>query len=257
MARLPGGPSLGRLERARLGDSPDHDGRISQLAPRGRLSHTALLIGPKPALLRALERAFGDAARASRFLTVTLAEAGLADVPSGELEFETFVRADVLSRLVAILPLESVHDVVRRVLGSEGDLHAPPLRPHGAVATSEQRALQRPRVVVVSSQPRELRSRAQALVASGFDVETLTHAARLLMVEPFHVVVMPLDRDGEDLALTLADARTRAGLVTFDDREHRDAVRRVLDRWPNDRFAIAPAAATPSVICGRVRTVVP
>jgi hypothetical protein len=238
----------------RSGALPDRLGRISQ-GPVPRRSQAALLLGPRVALARALERAFGDADHAQRFLHDTLRECDLDEVPTGEPRFEEFVRDEVLSRLVVRVPLHEVHELVRRVLGEEGERHAPPLRAHGLLRESEVSAKARARVVLVEPEGELRRARARALIAAGYDVEIVAQPAALLSTEPFHAVVMRLDQDGEDLAMTMAELGTRAGLVAIVEPSHPGAVSRVLARWPNERFAVAPAGADVSMICGRVRTV--
>jgi hypothetical protein len=206
-------------------------------------------------LLRALSHALGDDTAADEFLRDALDDSGMAGVPEGREAFVSFVREEVLPRLMPIVRLERLHDLVRRTIGEEGSLHPPPLKPHGSAPGPAARRPTRPRVIVIEPDPMRRVAISRALVRDGFDVEGLATAEEALHVEAFHAIVMPLDEGGERVVAELAKRRTRAGLVTFDDTGARDALRRAIEAWPTDRVAIVGRDAQPQQLCSRVRIV--
>jgi hypothetical protein len=54
----------------------------------------------------------------------------------------------------------------------------------------------------------------------------------------------------------LVAAKTRAGLVLYDDAPARAAIKRTIDGWPTDRVALVARDANPAALCARVRIVV-
>ncbi|MGZ5969708.1 MAG: hypothetical protein ACXWP4_18675 [Polyangiales bacterium] len=145
---------------------------------------------------------------------------------------------------------------MRRTIGEEGSLHPPPLKPLGAAPGIPLRApTQRPRVVIVESDSFRRIAFSRELVRGGFDVEVAAHAEEVLSLDAFHVLVLSLDKAGESMATTLAEKRTRAGLVAWDQPEHRDAHRRIIDLWPSDRFALVARDAAPAMLAARIRMV--
>ncbi len=211
-------------------------------------------------LLRALAHALGGERQADEFLRDALWDAGMDTVPDSREGFESFVRDEVLPRLVPLVRLEQLHDLVRRTIGEEGSLHPPPLKPHGSVPQPGggvvTTRIRRPRVVLVEPDAFRRIAVSRDLVRGGFDVEAVASAAEVLEVPAFHVVLMPLDEAGERVARELVARGTRAGLVSYDDAEHRGAIRRTIDTWPNDRVALVGRHAPVATISARVRIVV-
>jgi hypothetical protein len=209
----------------------------------------------KASLSRALERHLGSPEAVETFLAEALEDAALDELPAGREAFEAFVRDTVLSKLLPLLRLQDVHDFVRRTIGGEENLHPPPIRRLGSPLTPAARLDERPRVVVV--EPNALRriEIARGLVRDGFDVEVVATSAEVLRVEPFHALVMALDAEGERVAKVLAEQRTRAGLVSYDDADAREVTRRTIHDWPSDRVSLVPRGAPASVLCARVRIV--
>jgi hypothetical protein len=203
-------------------------------------------------LLKALEHALGTEAEAREFLRVVLWDAGMDVVPEGRLPFEAFVREEILPRLMPMVRLDRLHDLVRRTIGDEGSLHPAPLKPHGSAPG--QRPHGRARVVIVEPDAFRRVGISRELVRE-FDVEVVTSAEDVLRVEAFHAVVMVLDGPGEKVARALADRKTRAGLVVYDDPKRRDIVKEIIDAWPSDRVSIVARDAAPSVLSSRVRIV--
>jgi hypothetical protein len=206
-------------------------------------------------LARALERHLGSPSKVDRFLAEALEDAGLEALPEGREAFEAFVRDTVLSNLMPLVRLDELHDFVRRVIGGEEDVHPAPIRRIASPVTPAVRPATRPRVVVVEPDPRRRIEIARGLVRDGFDVEVVPAAADTLKLDPFHAIVMALDAEGERVAGALAQQGTRAGLVTYDDPEAREATRRVIDRWPSDRVSLASRTGPASALCARVRIV--
>jgi hypothetical protein len=100
-------------------------------------------------------------------------------------------------------------------------------------------------------------SLARALVRDRFDVEAFARAQDVLRADPFHALVLVLDKEGETVVRALAERKIRAGLVLLDDElTDRDAHRRAIDAWTNDRVAIVARDAQPNALCARVRIVV-
>jgi hypothetical protein len=203
-------------------------------------------------LLKALEHALGSEGEAREFLRLVLWDAGMDAVPEGRLPFEAFVREEVLPRLMPMVRLDRLHDLVRRTIGEEGSMHPAPLKPYGA--TPGQKPQGRPRVVIVEPDAFRRVGISRELVRE-FDVEVVTSAEDVLRVDAFHAVVMVLDAAGEKVARTLADRKTRAGLVLYDDPKQREAVKSIIDAWPSDRVSIVARDAAPAVLSSRVRIV--
>jgi hypothetical protein len=203
-------------------------------------------------LLKALEHALGSEGEAREFLRMVLWDAGMDAVPEGRLPFEAFVREEVLPRLMPMVRLDRLHDLVRRTIGEEGSMHPAPLKPYGA--TPGQKPQGRPRVVIVEPDAFRRVGISRELVRE-FDVEVVTSAEDVLRVDAFHAVVMVLDADGVKVARTLADRKTRAGLVLYDDPKQREAVKSIIDAWPSDRVSIVARDAAPAVLSSRVRIV--
>jgi hypothetical protein len=176
-------------------------------------------------------------------------------VPESPPGFETFVREEVLPRLMPMVRLDKLHDLVRRTIGEEGSLHPPPLKAHGATPGEPASPARRPRVVLVEADAFRRISSSRELVRAGFDVEVVATAEEVLRVEAFHAVVMALDDLGLAAANQLAQRGTRAGLVIYDDPGRRTAARTVIDNWPNDRVSVVARDAAPSVLTSRVRIV--
>jgi hypothetical protein len=207
-------------------------------------------------LVRALGRVLGGDVAAEDWLRLALEDAGMDVVPEGRDAFETFVREEILPRLMPDVRLDQLHDLVRRTIGEEGSLHPPPLRPLGAAPGIHVRpATQRPRIVLVEPDSFRRMSFSRELVRGGFDVEVVAHAEEVPALDAFHALVLSLDPKGEKMARGLADTRTRAGLVVWDEPEHRDAHRRMIDLWPSDRFALIGRDAPPSMLAARIRMV--
>jgi hypothetical protein len=207
-------------------------------------------------LVRALGRVLGGDLAAEEWLRLALEDAGMDVVPEGRDAFETFVREEILPRLMPDVRLDQLHDLVRRTIGEEGSLHPPPLRPLGAAPGIHVRpATQRPRIVLVEPDSFRRISFSRELVRGGFDVEVVAHADEVPSLDAFHALVLSLDPSGERMARSLADKRTRAGLVAWDEPEHRDAHRRMIDLWPSDRFALIGRDAPPSMLAARIRMV--
>lgn len=211
----------------------------------------AVVLG-KGTLLKALGHALGNEAEAREFLRTVLWDAGMDAVPEGRLPFEAFVREEVLPRLMPIVRLDRLHDLVRRTIGEEGSMHPAPLKSHGAAPG--EKAKGRARVVIVEPDAFRRVGISRELVRE-FDVEVVTSAEEILGVDAFHAVVMVLDAAGEKVARTLADRKTRAGLVIYDDPKRRDVVKSIIDAWPSDRVSIVARDAAPAVLSSRVRIV--
>lgn len=207
------------------------------------------------ALSRALERHLGSPAQVERFLAEALEDAELESLPEGREAFEAFVREMVLPNLMPLVRLDELHDLVRRVIGGEEDVHPAPIRRIASPVAPAVRVDTRPRVVVVEPDARRRIETARGLVRDGFDVEVVPAAADVLKLDPFHALVMALDADGERVAEALAEQGTRAGLVTYDDPAAREATRRVIDRWPSDRVSLVSRVGPASALCARVRIV--
>lgn len=219
-----------------------------------RPSAPSLLFGPV-VLVRALGRALGGEKPAERFLRDVLEETGLARVPDGQEAFVEFVRDQVLPRLMPFVRLGDLHDLVRRTIGEEEGVQPEPL--HAASRFGSSPAKERPRVAVVVGDPMRRLSIARALVRDRFDVEAFSRAKDVLSAEPFHALVLALDDEAEKVVASLAEKRLRAGLVLLDDATtDRDAHRRAIDVWSNDRVAIVAKDAQPRDVCARVRIVV-
>jgi hypothetical protein len=207
-------------------------------------------------LVRALARALGGDVAAEEWLRFALEDAGMDVVPEGRDAFEAFVREEILPRLMPDVRLDALHDLVRRTIGEEGSLHPPPLKPHGAAPGIQVRLpTQRPRVVLVEEDSFRRISFSRELVRGGFDVEVVARAEEVPALDAFHALVLSLDPSGEKLARTLAEKRTRAGIVAWDQPEHRDAHRRMIDLWPTDRFALVARDAPPAMLAARIRMV--
>jgi hypothetical protein len=213
------------------------------------------VLASKGTLLRALTHAFGNEHDANEFLRAVLWDAAMDAVPENAPGFETFVREEVLPRLMPMVRLEKLHDLVRRTIGEEGSLYPPPLKPHGAAPGEQLSPARRPRVVMVEPDAFRRISSSRELVRAGFDVEVVATAEEVLRVEAFHAVVMALDDVGLAAANQLAQRGTRAGLVIYDDPGRRTAARTVIDNWPNDRVSVVARDAAPSVLTSRVRIV--
>jgi len=209
----------------------------------------------KRTLLRALTHALGGDREAKEFLREVLWDAGMDSVPENAIGFETFVREEILPRLMPMVRLDRLHDLVRRTIGEEGSLYPPPLKAHGATPGQSPRPAVRPRVVVVESDAFRRIAGSRELVRGGFDVEVVGSAEEVLRVDAFHAVVMHLDDAGLSVARELARRGTRAGLVVYDDPARRDAVKAIIDSWPNDRVSVVARDAPPSVLTSRVRIV--
>lgn len=209
----------------------------------------------RAALARALERHLGTPAQVDRFLVEAIEDAGLEALPEGREAFEAFIRETVLSKLMPLVRLDELHDFVRRIIGGEEDVHPAPIRRIASPVAPAARPAERPRVVVVEPDPRRRIETARGLVRDGFDVEVVATAAEVLGLDPFHAVVMALDLEGERVANALAAKGTRAGLVTYDDLEAREATRRVIDRWPSDRVSLVSRSGPANALCSRVRIV--
>ena len=203
-------------------------------------------------LLKALEHTLGNEAEAREFLRVVLWDAGMDAVPEGRHPFESFVREEVLPRLMPMVRLDRLHDLVRRTIGEEGSLHPAPRKPHGSAPG--QRAEGRARVVIVEPDAFRRVGISRELVRE-FDVEVVASADEVLRVDAFHAVVMMLDAAGLKVARALADLKTRAGLVVYDDPTRRDVVKEIIDAWPTDRVSIVARDAAPSMLSSRVRIV--
>jgi hypothetical protein len=207
-------------------------------------------------LLRALGKVLGETVAAEEWLRLALEDAGMDVVPEGRDAFDAFVREEILPRLMPDVRLDQLHDLVRRTIGEEGSLHPPPLKPLGAApGIALQPPRQRPRVVIVEPDSFRRVAFSRELVRGGFDVEVASQAEEVLSLDAFHVLVMSLDKAGEKMATTLAEKRTRAGLVAWDQPEHRDAHRRIIDLWPSDRFALVARDAAPAMLAARIRLV--
>lgn len=212
----------------------------------------APVVAGRGALLKALEHALGTEAEAREFLRIVLWDAGMDAVPDGRLPFEAFVRDELLPRLMPRVRLDRLHDLVRRTIGDEGSLHPAPLKPHGSAPGHQAQG--RPRVVIVEPDAFRRVGIARELVRE-FDVEVVTSAEEVLRVDAFHAVVMVLDTAGAAVARALAERKTRAGLVVYDDPKQRDVVKEIIDAWPSDRVSIVARDAAPSVLSSRVRIV--
>jgi len=206
-------------------------------------------------LLRALAHALGSEREANEFLRAVLWDAGMHSVPENAPGFETFVREEILPRLMPLARLDRLHDLVRRTIGEEGSIHPPPLKKHGAAPGQSPAPAVRPRVVIVEPDAFRRISGSRELVRGGFDVEVVASADEVLRVEAFHAVVMHLDDAGVGVARELAKRGTRAGLVIYDDPAKRDAVKQIIDAWPNDRVSVVARDAAPAVLTSRVRIV--
>ena len=214
-----------------------------------------IVLAGRDSLLRAIGRHLGGAMAADEFLRDVLQDAQLDFVPEGRDAFSAFVREEILPRLMPLLRLEQVHDLVRRTIGEEGSLFPPPLKPHGGGTARERGPAVRPRVVVVEPDAMRRVNLSRALVRDGFDVEVVPFAAEVLALDAFHVVVMTLDPEGERVVEELVRRSTRAGLVLYDDPALREAAKRAIDRWPNDRVSLVAPDALASTLCARVRIV--
>lgn len=218
-----------------------------------------VLTGKGP-LLKALARALaptegdGDVA-ATEFLRMVLWDAGMEAVPDAREAYQAFVREEVLPRLMPLVRLDKLHDLVRRTIGEEGSVHPPPLKAHGSVPGDKTIPARRARVVIVEPDAFRRIGMSRELVRAGFDVEVVATPPEVLSVEAFHALVISLDREGELVVRKLAESGTRAGLVTFESEAGRDAVKRVIERWPNDRVAVVARDAPPATLCARVKIV--
>ncbi len=211
----------------------------------------------KAALQRALEQVMGSESKAAKFLQDVLWDAAYDEVPDGPEAFESFVREEVLPSLLPFARLEEVHDLVRRTIGEEGNLHAPPLHGHNrAPDANATTPVRRPRVVVVEKENARRLAIARELVRGGMDVEALGAPDEVLSVDAFHAVVMRLSSESMAVIDALVGQGTRAGLVVYDEPEQRERLRKTIERWPNDRVAVVPTDAVGSLIASRVRIVV-
>jgi hypothetical protein len=206
-------------------------------------------------LLRALAHALGNDRGADEFLRAVLWDAGMDAVPESAPAFEAFVREEILPRLMPMVRLDRLHDLVRRTIGEEGSLYPPPLKTHGAAPGAMAAPARRPRVVMVEPDAFRRISSSRELVRGGFDVEVVASADEVLRVDAFHALVMTLDDSGLNVARELAKRGTRAGLVIYDDPGRRDAVKSIIDSWPNDRVSVVTRDAAPAVLTSRVRIV--
>ena len=214
------------------------------------------LLVSRSILVRALGRVLGGDVAAEEWLRLALDDAGMDSVPEGRDAFEAFVREEMLPRLMPDVRLDQLHDLVRRTIGEEGSIHPPPLKPHGAAPGIPLRpSTQRPRVILVEPDSFRRVSFSRELVRGGFDVEVVGSSEEVLSLDAFHVLVLSLDAAGEKVARVLAEKRTRSGLVAWDQLEHRDAHRRLIDLWPSDRFALIPRDAPPAMLAARIRMV--
>jgi hypothetical protein len=230
--------------------------RPSSLSFRAVTDTPAVPHGGQAGLLRALLRQLGNEASAKMFLREVLGDSGYDAVPEARDAYQTFVREEVLPRLLPLVRLEQMHDLVRRTIGEEGSLHPFPLKPHGSVPTPAAGPKTRPRVVVVERDAYKRIQISKALVGAGFDVEVVPATRDVHKLEAFHALVMPLDADGERVVQQLVSAKTRAGLVLYDDPVARAAIKRTIDGWPSDRVALVARDAPPAALCARVRIVV-
>lgn len=228
--------------------------RPSSLSLRA-VSPKPVLTGKGP-LLKALAHALDGDKAATEFLRMVLWDAGMEAVPDAREPYQAFVRDEVLPRLMPLVRLEKLHDLVRRTIGEEGSMHPPPLRPHGAAPQPHKSATRRARVVIVESDAFRRIAISRELVRGGFDVEVVASPSEVLRVDAFHVVVLPLEGDGEMVARKLAEGGTRAGLVTYDRPDARSVLRKTIDAWPSDRVAVVPRDAPPATLCARVKIVV-
>jgi hypothetical protein len=235
--------------------------RSSVAIPAARPSTPHLLFGPT-LLVRSLARALGGEKPAERFLRDVLDETGLVRVPDGREAFVEFVRDQLLPRLMPYVRLGDLHELVRRTIGEEEGVQPPPLSEGrtlgaGSLGASSVPAKERPRVAVVVPDAMRRLSLARALVRDRFDVEAFSRPKDVLAADPFHALVLVLDEEGEGVVRALAERKIRAGLVLLDDEStDRDAHRRAIDAWTNDRVAIVARDAQPSALCARVRIVV-
>jgi hypothetical protein len=223
-----------------------------------RPSSPNLLFGPT-LLVRSLARALGGEKPAERFLRDVLDETGLVRVPDGREAYVEFVREQLLPRLMPFVRLGDLHELVRRTIGEEEGVQPPPLSDDGrTLGTSSSPVKERPRVAVVVPDAMRRLSLARALVRDRFDVEAFSRPKDVLEAEPFHALVLVLDEEGESVVRALAERKIRAGLVLLDDdrTSDRDAHRRAIDAWANDRVAIVAKDAQPNALCARVRIVV-
>ena len=221
-----------------------------------RPSSASLLFGPT-LLVRSLARALGGEKPAERFLRDVLEEIGLARVPDGREPFVEFVRDQLLPRLMPFVRLSELHELVRRTIGEEEGVQPPTLRRGADGGTSSSPAKERPRVAVVVPDAMRRLSLARALVRDRFDVEAFSRSTDVLAADPFHALVLVLDEEAEGVVRTLAQRKVRAGLVLLDDEAtDREAHRRAIDAWTNDRVAIVAKDAQPNALCARVRIVV-
>jgi len=230
--------------------------RPSSLSMNAVVAPTPPVHAGQAALLRALVRQLGNEHSAKMFLREVLGDSGYDAVPEGRDAYQTFVREEVLPRLLPLIRLEQMHDLVRRTIGEEGSLHPFPLKPHGSAPTPAAAPKTRPRVVVVERDAFKRIQISKALVGAGFDVEVVPATRDVHRLEAFHALVMPLDADGERVVQQLVTAKTRAGLVLYDDPEARAAIKRTIDGWPSDRVALVAREANPASLCARVRIVV-
>jgi len=216
-----------------------------------------VLTGKGP-LLKALSHALDGERAAIEFLRMVLWDAGMEAVPDTREPYQAFVRDEVLPRLMPLVRLDKMHDLVRRTIGEEGSIHPPPLKSHGAVPGERAAPARRARVVIVEPDAFRRIAISRELVRAGFDVEVVASANEVLRLEAFHVVVLPLDGEGEAVARKLAESGTRAGLVTYDppNPEARAAIKRTIDAWPTDRVSIVARDAAPATLCARVKIVV-
>lgn len=232
---------------------PRESFRRSSVALRAvRPSSASLLFGPK-LLVRALGRVLGGEPAAERFLRDVLEEAGFVRVPDAAEPYTAFVRDQIVPRLLPFVRLGDLHDFVRRTLGEEEGVQPEPLQSRGSASSPVR---QRPRVAVVVTDSMRRLSLARALVRDRFDVEAFSRPKDVLAADPFHALVLALDAEGEGVVRALADRRVRSGLVLLaDEATERDAHRRAIDVWPNDRVAIVARDAQPNALCARVRIV--
>lgn len=201
-------------------------------------------------LLAALVPRLGSSG-AHRFLEELLEDSSRPEVPLDSTQFDSFVRDEVVPRLMPLCRVNEIEELTQQTLHRE----APESAPSSRRRRTQPATRARKRVVVLDHDGARARELCRVLVRDGYDVEVISSCEAVPPAGCFDVLVMRNEPGVELLLAELSRGNDELGVVAYDDPDGRTLIRHAIGIWPNDRFTLAANDAAPSLVAARVRIV--